>query len=127
MARETGVDAVITTNTTLSREGLRSRHKTRWAVCPAHPCFEKSTHVLARLSQLLDGDVPLVGVGGIGTPEQAYAKICAGASVVQLYTALIYGGISLAADIARGLDRLLERDGFASVAEAVGSKRKDWL
>ena len=127
VARETGVDAVIATNTTLSREGLRSRHKDEMGGLSGAPLFEKSTHVLARLSQLLDGDVPLVGVGGIGTPEQAYAKICAGASVVQLYTALIYGGISLAADIARGMDRLLERDGFASVAEAVGSKRKDWL
>jgi dihydroorotate dehydrogenase len=83
--------------------------------------------VLARLSQLLDGQVPLIGVGGISTAEQAYAKICAGASAVQFYTAMVYGGISLAAEIARGLDRLLERDGYASVAEAVGSKRDTWL
>jgi dihydroorotate dehydrogenase len=127
VARETGVDAVIATNTTLSREGLRSAHKGEMGGLSGAPLFEKSTRVLARLSQLLDGDVPLVGVGGIGTPEQAYAKICAGAGVVQLYTALIYGGISLAGEIAQGLDQLLKRDGFASVAEAVGSKRKDWL
>jgi dihydroorotate dehydrogenase len=76
---------------------------------------------------LTDGQIPLIGVGGIGTAKQAYAKICAGASAVQFYTAMVYGGISLAAEIAEGLDELLAQDGFTSVAEAVGSKRKDWL
>jgi len=71
--------------------------------------------------------LPLIGVGGVASGEQAYAKIRAGASAVQLYTALVYGGLSLAADIARGLDRLLERDGFANVADAVGTGRDDWL
>ena len=61
------------------------------------------------------------------TAEQAYAKIRAGAAAVQLYTALVYGGLSLAADIARGLDALLARDGFGSVAAAVGTGRGDWL
>jgi dihydroorotate dehydrogenase len=91
------------------------------------PLFEKSTRVLARLSQLTEGKLPLVGVGGIGSAKQAYAKICAGASAVQLYTALVYGGLSLAEEVARGLDKLLERDGFANVSDAVGSKREDWL
>ena len=79
----------------------------------------------ARLLSLVP--IPLIGVGGISTAEQAYAKICAGASAVQFYTAMVYGGISLAAEIPTGLDALLARDGFASVAEAVGSKREDWL
>ncbi|MBE1284984.1 MAG: quinone-dependent dihydroorotate dehydrogenase [Rhodobacteraceae bacterium] len=127
VALDTGVDAVIATNTTLSRDGLRSPHKVEAGGLSGAPLFEKSTRVLARLSQLLEGRIPLVGVGGIGTPEQAYAKICAGASAVQLYTALVYGGLSLAADIAQGLDVLLQRDGFDTVAQAVGSKRKDWL
>ena len=83
--------------------------------------------MLAQLSQLLEGQIPLVGVGGISTAEQAYAKICAGASAVQLYTALVYHGLSLAGDIARGLDDLLARDGFDTVAQAVGCKRGDWL
>ncbi|MEL6685879.1 MAG: dihydroorotate dehydrogenase (quinone), partial [Pseudomonadota bacterium] len=61
-----------------------------------------------------------------GSAEQAYQKIRAGASAVQLYTALVYGGISLAAEIAQGLDKLLDRDGFANVADAVGSGRSDW-
>ncbi len=127
VAAETGVDAVIATNTTLSRDGLRSPHKDEKGGLSGAPLFEKSTRVLARLSQLTDGKIPLIGVGGVSSAEQAYAKICAGASAVQFYTAMVYGGLSLAADIAQGLDDLLARDGFDTVAQAVGSKREDWL
>ncbi|NOD77501.1 MULTISPECIES: quinone-dependent dihydroorotate dehydrogenase [unclassified Ruegeria] len=127
VARETRVDAVIATNTTLSRDGLLSAHKGETGGLSGAPLFEKSTRVLAKLSQLTDGAIPLIGVGGISNAEQAYAKICAGAFAVQFYTAMVYGGISLAADIAHGLDQLLARDGFDSVAQAVGSKREDWL
>ncbi|NOD92072.1 quinone-dependent dihydroorotate dehydrogenase [Ruegeria sp. HKCCD4884] len=127
VARETRVDAVIATNTTLSRNGLLSAHKGEAGGLSGAPLFEKSTRVLAKLSQLTDGEIPLIGVGGISNAEQAYAKICAGASAVQFYTAMVYGGISLAADIAHGLDQLLARDGFDSVDQAVGSKREDWL
>ncbi|WP_027259308.1 quinone-dependent dihydroorotate dehydrogenase [Leisingera aquimarina] len=127
VAVDSGIDAVIATNTTLSREGLQSAHKGEAGGLSGAPLFEKSTRVLAQLSELLDGKVPLVGVGGISTAEQAYAKICAGACAVQFYTAMVYGGLSLAGDIARGLDALLARDGFENVAQAVGTKRKDWL
>ncbi len=127
VALETGVDAVIATNTTLSRDGLQSVHKGEAGGLSGAPLFEKSTRVLAKLSQLTDGTIPLIGVGGVSTAQQAYAKIQAGASAVQLYTAMVYGGISLAAEIAQGLDTLLQRDGYASVTQAVGSKRKDWL
>ncbi len=127
VARTTGVDALIATNTTLSRNGLKSAHKDEMGGLSGAPLFEKSTRVLARLSELLEKDVPLIGVGGIGNAEQAYAKICAGASAVQFYTAMVFGGISLAREIALGLDQLLARDGFGNVKDAVGSKRKDWL
>ncbi|MBY6134988.1 quinone-dependent dihydroorotate dehydrogenase [Nocardioides marinus] len=127
VALDSGIDAVIATNTTLSRDGLRSPHKAEAGGLSGAPLFEASTRVLAQLSELLDGKVPLIGVGGISTAEQAYAKICAGASAVQFYTAMVYGGLSLAGEIATGLDRLLERDGFDNVAQAVGTKRKDWL
>ena len=66
-------------------------------------------------------------MGGVGNAAQAYAKIRAGASAVQLYTALAYGGLSLAAEIIRGLEARLAADGFANVAEAVGTGRADWL
>ncbi|WP_171102294.1 quinone-dependent dihydroorotate dehydrogenase [Ruegeria sp. HKCCD7255] len=127
VARETGVDAVIATNTTLSRDGLRSADKDQAGGLSGAPLFDKSTRVLAQLSQLTGGEIPLIGVGGISTAEQAYAKICAGATAVQFYTAMVYGGISLAAEIAHGLDQLLERDGYTTVAQAVGSKREEWL
>lgn len=127
VASNSGVDAVITTNTTLSRDGLQSRHRDQAGGLSGAPLFDKSTRVLARLSDLTGGKLPLIGVGGISSAEDAYQKIRAGASAVQLYTALVYHGLSLAASIARGLDDLLERDGFATVADAVGTGRKDWL
>ncbi|MBE1292835.1 MAG: quinone-dependent dihydroorotate dehydrogenase [Rhodobacteraceae bacterium] len=127
VATESQLDAIIATNTTLSREGLQSAQKEQAGGLSGAPLFEKSTRVLAQLSKLTEGSIPLVGVGGVGSAEQAYAKICAGASAVQLYTALVYGGFSLAETIIRDLDKLLQKDGFTNVAEAVGSKREDWL
>ncbi|KAA2314000.1 quinone-dependent dihydroorotate dehydrogenase [Pseudooceanicola sediminis] len=122
-----GLDAIIATNTTLDRTGLTSAHRAEAGGLSGAPLFEKSTRVLARLSALTDGQIPLIGVGGIATPEQAYDKIRAGASAVQLYSSLVYGGLSLAADVAHGLDALLARDGFANVADAVGTQRETWL
>lgn len=127
VALASGIDAIIATNTTLARNGLTSPAKDEAGGLSGAPLFDRSTRVLARLSRLTGGRLSLIGVGGIGSAEDAYAKIRAGASAVQLYSALVYQGLSLAADIAHGLDRLLARDGFANVAEAVGSGREDWL
>lgn len=127
VARKSGIDAVIATNTTLSREGLKSAHKGEMGGLSGRPLFEKSTRVLAQLSRNLGDDLPLIGVGGIASALDAYTKIRAGASVVQLYSAMVYQGLSLAPRIARGLDDLLKQDGFDTVAEAVGTKRGDWL
>ncbi len=127
VARASGISGIIATNTTLDREGLRSDARDQAGGLSGRPLFEKSTRVLARLSQLTGGDMPLIGVGGVGSAEDAYAKICAGAHAVQLYSALVYEGLSLVSDIAKGLDAALERDGFGNVAEAVGTKRGDWL
>lgn len=120
-----GVDAIIATNTTLDRAGLTSLHRAQAGGLSGQPLFEKSTRTLARLSTLTD--LPLVGVGGVATAEQAYAKIRAGATAVQLYTALVYDGISLPGRIAQGLDALLARDGYDTVAQAVGTDRDRWL
>jgi dihydroorotate dehydrogenase len=125
VANDADVAAIIATNTTLDRTGLKNAQRDQMGGLSGVPLFEKSTRVLARLSTLTD--IPLVGVGGIGSAEDAYAKICAGASAVQLYTALVYSGLSLAADIAKGLDKLLKQDGFDTVADAVGSNRSAWL
>ncbi len=127
VARKSGIDGVVATNTTLSRDGLKSAEKSEAGGLSGRPLFEKSTRVLAILSRELGEDVPLIGVGGIASPLDAYTKIRAGASLVQLYSAMVYQGLSLAPRIARGLDDLLAKDGFETVSEAVGTLRGDWL
>lgn len=127
VALESGLDAVIATNTTLDRTGLTSAHKDQAGGLSGAPLFEKSTRVLAQLSKLTDGRIPLIGVGGVGSAAQAYAKIRAGASAVQIYSAMVYEGLSLVPRVAQGLEALLERDGFANVADAVATGREDWL
>ncbi|MEJ6389263.1 quinone-dependent dihydroorotate dehydrogenase [Gymnodinialimonas ulvae] len=120
------ISAIIATNTTLDRNGLHSAHGGEKGGLSGQPLFEKSTRVLAQLHALTRGTIPLIGVGGVASPEQAYAKIRAGASAVQLYTGLVYGGLSLVTDIAKGLDTLLERDGHAHVSDATGTGVSEW-
>jgi dihydroorotate dehydrogenase len=127
VALSAGLSGIIATNTTLDRKGLKSASAGQQGGLSGAPLFEKSTRVLAQLSQLTDGKLPLIGVGGISTAEQAYAKIRAGASAVQLYTAMVYEGLSLIPRIAKGLDTLLARDGHATIANAVGTDRSAWL
>ncbi|MES2436062.1 MAG: quinone-dependent dihydroorotate dehydrogenase [Pseudomonadota bacterium] len=127
VALASGVAGIIATNTTLSREDLISSTKGEMGGLSGAPLFEKSTRVLAQLSALTEGKLPLIGVGGIASAEEAFVKILVGASAVQFYTAMVYQGISLAAKIARGLDALLEREGYANVADAVGKGRAEWL
>ena len=127
VALAAGLAGIIATNTTLSRDGLRSPARAEAGGLSGAPLFDRSTRVLAQLSQATNGRLPLIGVGGVASAEQAYAKIRAGASAVQLYTGMVYHGIGLAARIARGLDALLAADGFASVADAIGTGRADWL
>ncbi len=127
VARSVRLDGIVATNTTLDREGLTSPNAREAGGLSGKPLFEKSTRVLAKLSALTQGHLPLIGVGGIGSAEDAYAKITAGAAAVQIYSALVFHGLSLVDDITRGLEALLVRDGFAHVSEAVGTKRGDWL
>ncbi len=126
-AAAAGIDGIIATNTTLSREGLTSAHAAEAGGLSGAPLFERSTRVLARLSALTEGRLPLIGVGGIASAEDARQKILAGASAVQLYSALVYGGLSLAARIARDLDAMLARDGIANIADLIGQGRDRWL
>jgi dihydroorotate dehydrogenase len=125
VAGNAGISGIIATNTTLDRTGLRNAHRDQAGGLSGQPLFDRATRVLAQLSTLTD--LPIIGVGGVGSAEQAYQKIRAGASAVQLYTALVYGGLSLVDQIVQGLDQRLARDGFANVADAVGSGRADWL
>lgn len=127
VALASGLHGIIATNTTLSREGLKSANSGQMGGLSGAPLFEKSTRVLAQLSLATQGRIPLIGVGGISSAEDAYQKVLAGASAVQLYTAMVFQGLSLAAQVARGLDALLQHDGYAQLTDAVGRGRNRWL
>jgi dihydroorotate dehydrogenase len=116
-----GLDGIVATNTTTAREGLRSPLAREAGGLSGAPLAARAGAVLRALHRITGGRLPLIGVGGIGSAAEAYARIRAGATAVQLYSALTFEGLSLGARIARGLEALLARDGFASVAEAVGT------
>lgn len=118
------IDGVIATNTTLDRTGLKSAHADEKGGLSGAPLKERSLEVLKTLRRATEGRIPLIGVGGIETAEDAYKRIRAGASAVQIYTAMVYEGPGLGARIGEGLADLLTRDGFASPAEAVGADAK---
>lgn len=118
---ETGIDGLIATNTTLARpETLRSSHRNESGGLSGVPLMEPSTSVLAQFFVATNGKLPLVGVGGVASGADAYRKIRAGASLVQLYSALVYGGPELVEQITADLASHLRADGFAHVADAVG-------
>ncbi len=120
LAEELDLDGVIATNTTTERpDSLRSPEKAESGGLSGKPIEETATDLVRFIAQRTD--LPVVGVGGVFTAEDAYEKIRAGASLVQLYTGLVYRGPGIARDINRGLLDLLERDGFDTVEDAVGA------
>jgi dihydroorotate dehydrogenase len=122
---ETGIDGLIISNTTLDRSGVADVAVAAEAGgLSGRPLFAASTRMLAEAWRLAGGRLPLIGVGGIASAEDAYAKIRAGASLIQLYTALVYQGPRLVREIRRTLPALLERDGFTSLGMAVGADQR---
>lgn len=122
VALETKVDGLIISNTTVDRpESLKGASRDEKGGLSGAPLFEPSTRVLSDFYGATYGKVPLIGVGGISSGADAYAKIRAGASLVQLYTAFAYEGPGLVQRIAKDLARLLKQDGFESIADAVGA------
>jgi len=118
------IDGIIATNTTVSRDNLRTDAR-RVAACgegglSGKPLRTRSTRMIADLYELTGGRIPLIGVGGIFTAEDAWEKIAAGASLVQLYTGFIYQGPNIARDINEGLTKILDREGLKTISEAVG-------
>jgi len=121
VALERDIDGLIVSNTTIARpDTLASSARQETGGLSGRPLFRPSTDLLAAIYRLTEGRLPLIGVGGIASADDAYAKIRAGASLIQLYTALTYQGLGLLDDIKIGLAKRLSDDGFASVAEAVG-------
>jgi dihydroorotate dehydrogenase len=114
------LDALIVSNTTLARPPLRSAAAGEAGGLSGRPLFEPSTRLLGRIHEMAPS-LPLIGVGGIASGADAYAKLRAGASAVQLYTALIYQGPGLVSRLKRDLLARLRADGFATVGEAVGA------
>jgi len=117
VAIDGGIAGLIVSNTTLARPGTASGEA---GGLSGAPLFEPSTAILRAFARATGRGLPLVGVGGIASGAQAYAKIRAGASAIQLYTGLVYHGPALVARIKTELAGLLRRDGFSTIADAVG-------
>ena len=125
IALDSPLSGLIVSNTTIARPAsLRSAHAQETGGLSGQPLFAPATALLHDIYRLTGGKLPLIGVGGIGSAEQAYQKIRAGASLLQLYTALIYRGPALVAEINRGLAALLRRDGFDSLSAAIGADHR---
>jgi len=127
VARATGIDGLIATNTTLDRTNLKSPHAFQKGGLSGAPLFDRSTRILAQLYQRVDGTLPIIGVGGIASGAEAYAKITAGASALQLYTALVYGGLRLVPQILLDLEALLTANGRINLTDAIGTRASDWF
>ena len=117
-----GIDAIIVSNTTVSRPPLKSKDAEEAGGLSGAPLKALALDALRKFRSASGGEMSLIGVGGIATAEDAFERIRAGASLVQLYSAMVYEGPGIARRIALGLDRLLSREGFASVASAVGTE-----
>ncbi|WP_347188532.1 quinone-dependent dihydroorotate dehydrogenase [Qipengyuania flava] len=122
IALDRKLGALIVSNTTISRPALLSANARETGGLSGAPLRDLAQQRLRDFRKATGGAIPLVGVGGIASAEDAWARIRAGASLVQLYSAMVYGGPGLPRRILRGLEALMRRDGFASIAEAVGSE-----
>ena len=120
------IDGVIVSNTTLSRDGLKSAEAKEAGGLSGAPLFERSTIVQAKMRRLIGPWLPIIGAGGVDSAETALEKIRAGADLVQLYTSLIYGGPQLPGRILRDMDKQLLTLGVSSVTELRDTRLDDW-
>jgi len=118
------ISGIIATNTTLSREGLSHPNKVETGGMSGKPLTERATEVIRTVYRLTEGKLPIIGSGGIFTAEDAYNKIRAGATLVEIYTALIYKGPGVLRSINKGLLELLKKDGFVNISEAIGADHR---
>ena len=115
------LDALIVANTTVSRPALKSSHAEELGGLSGRPLKALALDALRKFRSASGGQIPLIGVGGIATADDAWERIRAGASLVQLYSAMIYEGPGIALRIAEGLAQKLEREGYSSLSEIVGT------
>lgn len=121
VATEHGIDAIVVANTTVSRPMLKSKYRDEAGGLSGDPLKALALKVLRDFRSASGGEISLIGVGGIATADDAWERIRAGASLVQLYSAMVYEGPGIAARIAQGLARRLRQEGMANIAEAVGT------
>lgn len=112
---------IIATNTTLSRAGLVHSNAKETGGLSGKPLRNRSTNVIRRIYRMTEGQLPIIGSGGVFTAEDAYEKIKAGATLVEIYTGLIYHGPKIVRDIHQGLRALIKQDGFRNIMDAVGT------
>jgi len=125
VAKELMLDGLIVSNTTITRpDTLQSTRADEAGGLSGKPLFAPSTELLREFYRAIGGETPLIGVGGVSSPQDAYEKIRAGASLVQLYTAMVYEGPGLPARILRALPGFLKADGFETVTDAVGAEHR---
>jgi dihydroorotate dehydrogenase len=117
------IDAIIVSNTTVSRPPLKSRYASEAGGLSGAPLKTLALEALRQFRRASAGEVPLIGVGGIATAEDAWERIRAGASLVQLYSAMVYDGPGIARRMAHGLAQILKREGFANIGEAIGTEK----
>ena len=115
------VDALIVSNTTVSRPALKSRHAKEAGGLSGEPLKSLALEALRAFRNASGGEIPLIAVGGIANADDAWERIAVGASLVQLYSAMVYEGPEIGRVIAQGLEARLERDGYANISELVGS------
>ncbi|MCB2045569.1 MAG: quinone-dependent dihydroorotate dehydrogenase, partial [Novosphingobium sp.] len=121
IAIDARLGALIVSNTTISRPPLRSPHAGETGGLSGAPLRDLAQQRLCDFRKATGGAIPLVGVGGIANADDAWSRIRAGASLIQLYSAMVYEGPGIARAILRGLEERMRRDGFATIADAVGS------
>lgn len=121
VAMQHGVDGIIVANTTVSRPSLRSKYRDEAGGLSGEPLRSLALQALRDFRSASGGEIPLIGVGGIATVDDAWERIRAGASLVQLYTAMVYQGPHIARRIALDLAERLKHEGFANIEEAVGT------
>jgi dihydroorotate dehydrogenase len=117
------IDALIVSNTTVSRPPLKSRHADEAGGLSGAPLRALALDALRKFRRASGGEIPLIGVGGIATADDAWERISAGASLIQLYSAMVYEGPGIAKRITKGLAERLKREGYSSILEVVGSER----
>ena len=126
VAQQARISGIIATNTTTSRDNLKSSPAQLASAgeggLSGAPLRERSNEVIRTIFRLTNGSLPIIGVGGVFTAEDAWKKICSGASLIQLYTGFIYEGPGVARRINEGLRKILSKEGFVSLDEAVGSR-----